>query len=153
MPISAFRASKIANQTIPAGAPSPIPPASPTLITFTNEIFDRNLEYDGESTFTAKQDGVYQFSVSLFLTTGNNAIIDLYIVVDNNISHPQTSVVRELISSSNNAKSVDLTTIIELKTNQTVNVYVNISTGGTANGSPPPGFSNYSHFEGARFPS
>lgn len=140
---SAFRAGR----TNPFG--QGIEANTPTVVSFDQEIFDVNDEYDPTtSTFTAKEEGVYSFSFTLFFSTNSaaNHIFDVFIVVNNDLSNPQTSFLHELNTAS--FQSYHLATTVSLQPSDTVNVQVRSAQSGVLIGD-----STERHFEGARFPS
>ncbi len=138
VPVSAFRASKTASQMVAVG------PA--VQITFTTVNFDVNGEYNAAtSTFTAAQDGVYQFAVTLMLAS---AATDVFLQLQ--VNGAGNSAVQQRINQVTSPTSVILTAIVSLVAGDAVRVML---VTGSATVTNFTGINGVSHFEAARFPS
>ncbi|MFJ7184365.1 hypothetical protein [Lysinibacillus xylanilyticus] len=138
---SAFRAEKEDVQDYPA--------ISDTQVTYSNEIFDLNDEYDEvTSTFVPKQNGVYSICAGVFFsheTITEPITILLTIRVD---SVERAQIGFNAIPGEDFTPRLQVYTITELQANQVVDVLVEANVSGTIQ---PVAY--VSNFEAARFPS
>ncbi|MDR4983957.1 hypothetical protein CN491_08685 [Bacillus cereus] len=128
-------------------------PADLTSISYPNEIFDLNDEYNPiTSTFTPKQDGVYliiasigffpnvpaSYSARIFITINGEAV-----VADNDFLSEELEIVN----------LVSVSTIIKLDAGSNVQVIAQATADGKTVPEPLLGTVDFMHFEAARFPS
>ncbi|EJQ50578.1 hypothetical protein QUG02_14020 [Bacillus hominis] len=127
-------------------------PADLTLISYPNEIFDLNNEYNPiTSTFTPKQNGVYliiasigffpnvpaSYSARLFITINGEAV-----VADNDFLSEELEIVNIL----------SVSTILKLSAGSNVQVIAQATTDGNTVPEPLGGTVDFMHFEAVRFP-
>lgn len=111
---STFRANKLVPQAHTAN--------TVTTVTFTDEQFDLNNEYNGVSIFMPKQDGIYQINATVLFDPTNlndNYRIEAFIMVDDGINNRAVSTD---VKSTFGRASVNLSTIFNLTTGSRVSV-------------------------------
>lgn len=135
---SAFRAVKTVNQAITPGA---------NLITFENEEFDLNAEYNpATSAFIPEQDGIYLIKATAFFspTEPSDNVVAIFISLDGGVSG--VDFANELMRANVLFNIVAVSTIVQLRAGDVVQIFG----GGSVPGSL---FANSTLFSAARFPS
>ncbi len=128
--VSAFRANKSNAQ--------PVTPNRPIIVTFEDEQFDFGNEYDGVSTFTPDQAGVYSIVANVFFDPTNNAA-SYSAQLDLVVNGVFVATEAKRIPPSEFGSSFAVSTIYELQRGDTVQVLFTSTTSGTVSqiGTPP----------------
>jgi len=90
-------------------------------VPYSNEVFDKNNDYDGTDTFTAPVDGVYLFMSSIMVKNGGSGEEHHFQVNGSNANKTQWYSA----GGSNTWDNNDMVCILNLSANDTVRVYVN----------------------------
>lgn len=142
---SAVRAVSDANQRVPAN--------TFVKVRYQNEDFDLNNEYNpANSTFTPRQDGVYQVMGTISFDPDNNNV-DYRARVEIRVNgNPAISTDNDFFGGGVNFSNVvSVSTILQLQAGDRVEVFAQSSTAGFINENVPG--SNSTRFEVARYPS
>ncbi|MDQ0154782.1 C1q-like domain-containing protein [Robertmurraya andreesenii] len=142
---SAARATSNADQRVPAN--------TFVKVRFQNEDFDLNNEYNpANSTFSPRQDGVYQIIGTISFDPDNNNV-DYRARVEIRVNgNPAISTDNDFFGGGVNFSNVvSVATILQLQAGDRVEVFAQSSTPGFIRENEPGG--NSTRFEIARFPS
>ncbi|MGZ9586173.1 C1q-like domain-containing protein [Paenibacillus marinisediminis] len=141
---SAFRAVGVANQPVPAN--------TNVKVLFPEEQFDLANEYNPvTSTFTPRHNGVYLISGTVSFNPNNHAVNYRVLVAIRVNGDPYVAADNDFFGPSNNNNVVNVSTILNLKAGDHVDIIVNSGIAGEVAPNIPGVTST--HFEGARFPS
>lgn len=134
---SAFRANKTTSQPIQATVEE--------IVTFEDELFDFNNEYDSFTTFVPKQEGVYQINSNVVFapTAGDNYFLRFDMFINGII------VATDRSTNNTGTRSVTLATIYGLNPGDNVNIHILSSVDGNAT---LLSAQESSSFSAARFP-
>lgn len=141
---SAFRAVSNANQIVPAN--------TFVKVNYQRKQFDLANEYNpGTSTFSPKKNGVYLISATISFTP-NNTNINYRVRIEIRVNgRPAIAIDNDFFGPINIGNVANVSTILNLKAKDKVEVFATSSTAGFINANIDG--STSTHFEAARFPS
>ena len=112
-----------------ANTQSNIATASNVTITFENERFDQNADFDGTSTFTAPVTGRYQFNASIYLNTVDQASGYYYLELNTSNDNYYNIIATGQFAGDPDYWTLTLSHIVDMDAGDTAKCRVNQSHG------------------------